>query len=66
MDKNIIDAWVASRQRVQTVKGAHFTGVVIASYENTCLNHFGVVVMADDPDFYGSVHVYPATQLEVV
>ena len=48
---------------VRTIKGAHFWGIVVSVYvlEET---EWRVDVLAIAPGFEGTLHVYPAKQLE--
>lgn len=47
---------------VRTIKGASFWGVVKALYEVEPDN-WRADVFAVDPGFYGTLHVYPTSQL---
>lgn len=48
---------------VRTVKGAKFWGKII-SFDNDPDSHPGATVLAIDPRFHGTKHVYPLKQLE--
>lgn len=54
------------RVRVKTRKGASFEGYACGWYYNEHMRHYGLVVSVIRGTFAGTVHVYPAEQLEIV
>lgn len=63
-DKETAERLTHNEAYVQTIKGAKFRGSVIGWYYNPVMKHYGVVVMATNSSFAGTVHVYPLAQVE--
>lgn len=55
--------WRNTEQRVKTIEGADWYGIVRGFYHNKHMHHIGVVVESDCSGSTGSVHVYPIKQV---
>lgn len=65
-DQDTVERVASERKRVRTRKGASFEGYACGWYYNEHMRHYGLVVSVVRGMFAGTVHVYPAEQLEIV